>query len=153
MPHEPDAPPAPVPVEVARAVQLMFARVGIGVVNATITLMSGTAIKDAIAENEPSLPRAEVEEQYTQTASIAVFLAAVFAVLFVLLALQVRHGRGWARVVTWVVAGFGFLGGLFGLFASGTGPEKAVILLGLVVDAAIVVLLTRPRANAYFADR
>lgn len=144
------APGAPPPLDVLRAVQLMFARVGLGVVNASITLMSGNAIKDAFRHDDPSLAPAEVDEKYTQTVATAVFLAVVLAVLFVLLALQVRHGRNWARMVTWVVAGLGVLGGLLALFAAGTGPEKAVVAVGLLVDVAIIVLLTRPAANDYF---
>lgn len=153
-PDDPDRRPGPPgadpPAEVVRAVQLMFARVGIGVVNATITVFSGSAIKDAMRAEDPTLPPAEVDEMYTETAAIAVFLAVVIAVLFVLLALRVRHGRSWARIVTWVVAGLGLLGGLLALFATGTDVEKAVVVVGLLVDAAIVVLLALPRANAWF---
>lgn len=150
-PDRPSGPPAAVPpVEVVRAVQLMFARVGIGVVNAAITLFSGSAIRDALRAEDPALAPAEVDEKYTQIAATAVFLAAVIAVLFVLLALRVLHGRDWARIVTFVVAGLGLLGGLLGLFATGTDLEKTVIAVGLLVDAAIVVLLALPRATAWF---
>ncbi len=154
-PYDPDRlcgpPGADPPAEVVRAVQLMFARVGIGVVNAAITLFSGSAIKDAMRAEDPTLPPAEVDEMYTQTAAIAVFLAVVIAVLFVLLALRVLHGRSWARIVTWVVAGLGVLGGLLALFATGTDVEKAVVAVGLLVDIAIVVLLALPRANSWFS--
>jgi hypothetical protein len=148
-PYDPGRPAGP-PVEVVRAVQLMFARIGIGVVNAAITLASGTAIKDAMRAEDPTLPPAEVDEKYTQSVAIAVCLAALLAVLYVLLALRVLHGRSWARIVTWVVAGLGLFGGLLGLFATGTDLEKAVVVVGLLVDAAIVLLLARERANAYF---
>lgn len=150
-PDRPSRPPvADPPVEVVRAVQFMFARVGIGVVNASITLFSGTAIKDALRAEDPALSPAEADEKYTQIAATAVFLAAVIAVLFVLLALRVLHGRNWARIVTFVVAGLGVLGGLLGLFAAGTDLEKTVVVVGLLVDTAIVVLLALPRANAWF---
>ncbi len=148
-PYDPGRSSAP-PPEVVRAVQLMFARIGIGVVNAAITLASGTAIKDAMRAADPTLPPAEVDEKYTQSVAIAVCLAALLAVLYLLLALRVLHGRSWARIVTWVVAGLGLFGGLLGLFASGTDLEKAVVVVGLLVDAAIVLLLARERANAYF---
>lgn len=147
-PYDPGA--APPPPEVRAAVRLMFARVGLGVVNAAITLASGTAIKDALRAEDPSLAPAEVDEKYTQSAAIAVCLAAVLAVLFVLLALRVLHGRSWARIVTWVVAGLGLLGGVLGLFTTGTGPERAAVLVAVLVDTAIIVLLARPRANAWF---
>lgn len=149
--YDPDHPAvAPPPPEVVLAVRLMFARVGLGAVNAVITLVSGTAIKDAMRAEDPGLAPAGVDEKYTQSAAIAVFLAVVLAVLFVLLALRVLHGRGWARMVTWVVAGLGLLGGVLALFATGTGPEKAVVLVAVLVDTAIIVLLARPQANAYF---
>lgn len=148
-PYDPDRSSAP-PVEVVRAVQLMFARIGIGMVNAAITLASGTAIKDAMRAEDPTLPPAEVDERYTQSVAIAICLAALLAVLYLLLALRVLHGRSWARIVTWVVAGLGLFGGLLGLFATGTDLEKAVVVVGLLVDAAIVLLLARERSNTYF---
>lgn len=148
-PYDPDRSSAP-PVEVVRAVQLMFARIGIGIVNAAIALASGTAIKDAMRAEDPTLPPAEVDEKYTQSVAIAICLAALLAVLYLLLALRVLHGRSWARIVTWVVAGLGLFGGLLGLFATGTDLEKAVVVVGLLVDAAIVVLLGRERSNTYF---
>lgn len=148
-PYDPDRSSAP-PVEVVRAVQLMFARIGIGVVNAVITLASGTAAKDAMRAEDPTLPPAEVDERYTQSVAIAICLAALLAVLYLLLALRVLHGRSWARIVTWVVAGLGLFGGLLGLFATGTDLEKAVVVVGLLVDAAIVLLLARERSNTYF---
>lgn len=148
-PYDPDRSSAP-PVEVVRAVQLMFARIGIGMVNAAITLASGTAAKDAMRAEDPTLPPAEVDERYTQSVAIAICLAALLAVLYLLLALRVLHGRSWARIVTWVVAGLGLFGGLLGLFATGTDLEKAVVVVGLLVDAAIVLLLARERSNTYF---
>lgn len=148
-PYDPDRSSAP-PVEVVRAVQLMFARIGIGMVNAVITLASGTAAKDAMRAEDPTLPPAEVDERYTQSVAIAICLAALLAVLYLLLALRVLHGRSWARIVTWVVAGLGLFGGLLGLFATGTDLEKAVVVVGLLVDAAIVLLLARERSNTYF---
>jgi hypothetical protein len=153
-PYDPDRAAGPPltgpPAEVVGAVRLMFARVGIGVVSAGITLASGTATREAIRARDPALAPAEVDEKYVQGAAVAVCLAAVVAVLYVLLALRVLHGRSWARIVTWVVAGLGVLGGLLGMFANGTGPERGVVLAGLLVDTAIVGLLARPRANAYF---
>jgi hypothetical protein len=153
-PYDPDRASGPPltgpPVEVVAAVRLMFARVGIGVVNAVITLASGTATREAIRAGNPALAPAEVDEKYVQGAAVAVCLAAVVAVLYVLLALRVLHGRSWARIVTWVVAGLGVLGGVLGMFGSGTGPERGVVLVGLLVDTAIVLLLAHRRANEYF---
>jgi len=151
--HDPGRPahpdPTP-PADVLRAVQLMFARVAVGVVSAVVTVTSGNAIKSSIRAGDPALRPDQVESQYARTVGIATGLGVVVAVLFVLVALQVREGRNWARIVTWVVAGLGVLGGLLALFSSGTLVEKAITVVALLLDVQIIVLLATRSANEYF---
>ena len=84
---------------------------------------------------------------------ITVFFGLVFAVLYVLLAIQVRKGKNWARIVTFVLAGLGVLGGLLSLLGDGTGLEKGVGVIVLLVDIAIIVLLALKPSSEYFASR
>jgi len=149
-PGRPADPESSPPADVLRAVQLMFARVAVGVVSAVVTVTSGDAIKGSIRAGDPALGPDEVESQYARTVGIAIGLGVVVAVLFVLLALQVLEGRNWARIVTWVVAGLGVLGGVLALFSSGTLLEKAITVIALLLDVRIIVLLASRSANEYF---
>ena len=140
------------PTDVVRASQLMFLRVAFGVISAIIAFASGDAIKDSIRNNDPSLSQDQIDSAYRLGVGVAVVFGLIFAVLYILLAIQVRKGKNWARIVTWVLAGLGVLSGLLGLFAgTSTGVEKIVGVVLLLIDIAIIVLLARKPANEYFA--
>jgi hypothetical protein len=139
------------PQEVIRATQLMFLRVAIGLISAIITFASGDAIKTSIRDRDPSLTADQVNSAYAVGVAVAIVFGVIFAALYILLAIQVRKGKNWARIVTWVLAGLGVLSGLLGLFGTGTGLEKAIAVLLLLIDAAIIVFLTRKPANEYFS--
>lgn len=145
--------PAAAPPSVLRAAQLMFVRVAVGILSALIAFASGDAIKDSIRESNPSLSADEVNSAYALGVGVAVFFGLVFAVLYILLAIQVRKGKNWARIVTWVLAGLGVLSGLLGLLGDGTALEKVVSVLLLLIDAAIIYLLATKPSNEFFASR
>lgn len=149
------APAAPVaaPPEVVRVVQLMFLRVALGILNTLLAFASADSIKDSIRDNDPNLSPDQVDSAFAVAVGVTVFFGLVFAVLYVLLAIQVRKGKNWARIVTWVLAGLGVLGGLLGLLGNSTGLEKGLGVIILLVDAAIIVLLAMKPANEYFAAR
>jgi hypothetical protein len=138
------------PMEVIRASQLMFVRVAVGIISAIVAFASSDAIKDSIRNNDPSLTEDQVNSAYNVGVGVAVVFGLIFAVLYILLAIQVRKGKNWARIVTWVLAGLGVLSGLLSLFGNGTSLEKAVDILLLLIDIAIIVLLSRKPSNDYF---
>ena len=138
------------PQEVIRATWLMIASVVLGVLGAILTFTSGEAIKDSIRQGNPSLTAAEVDSAYSLAVGTAVVFGLIFAVLYLLLAWQVRKGKNWARIVTWVLAGLSLLGGLLGLFGNGTGLEKVLDVVQLLIAAGIIFFLTRKPANEYF---
>jgi hypothetical protein len=138
------------PQEVIRATWLMIASVVIGVLGAIITFTSGDAIKESIRQGNTTLTASEIDSAYNVIVGTAVVFGLIFAVLYVLLAWQVRKGKNWARIVTWVLAGLGVLGGLLGLVGNGTGLEKGLDVIQLLIAIGIIVLLTRKPANEYF---
>jgi hypothetical protein len=144
----PDVAPPP---DVVRATWLMIASVVIGVIGAIITFASGDSIKDSIREGDSTLTASEVDSAYNVIVGTAVVFGLLFAVLYLLLAWQVRKGKNWARITTWVLAGLGVLGGLLGLLGNGTGLEKGLNVIQLLIAIGIIVLLARKPANEYFA--
>ncbi len=149
------APAGPVnpPKEVIRAVQLMFARVALGVLSTLLAFASADSIKDSIRDNDPGLTQSEVDSAFAVALGITIFFGLVFAALYVLLAIQVRKGKNWARIVTWVLAGLGVLGGLLALLGTGTALEKGLGVIVLLVDLGIIILLATKPASAYFAAK
>jgi len=131
----------------------MFLRVALGILNALLAFLSADSIKDSIRDNDPTLTQSQVDSAFAVAVGVTVFFGLVFALLYVLLAIQVRKGKNWARIVTWVLAGLGVIGGLLGLLGNGTGLEKGLSVIILLVDAAIIVFLALKPSNEYFTSR
>ena len=91
--------------------------------NAIIQLADADGFQDSIREASPNLTPDEVDAAYALGVVFTVLIGLIFAALYLLLAIQVRKGKNWARIVTWVLAGLGVLGGLLGLAGDGTGAR------------------------------
>ena len=74
----------------------------------------------------------------------------ILIVLYVLLALQVRKGKNWARIVTWVLAGLGALGGVTNLAQPQAALTKVIAGIELVLYVVLIVLLALKPSNDYF---
>jgi hypothetical protein len=146
-PRTPLAPPR----EVMWASYLMFAQVALAVINAILNLADSEGFKDAIREAQPNLTPDEVDSAYTVGVVFTVVIGIIFAVLYLLLALQVRKGKNWARIVTFVLASLGLVFGLLGLAADAPALSRFFGVIGLLLDAAIIVLLLMKPSNDYFA--
>ena len=138
------------PREVIWASLLMFVQVGVAVLNAIIQLADADGFRDSIREASPNLTPDEVDAAYTLGVIFTVVIGLIFAALYLLLAIQVRKGKNWARIVTWVLAGLGLLFGLLGLAADAPAFSRLFGLVGILLDAAIIVLLAMRPSNEYF---
>jgi hypothetical protein len=82
--------------------------------------------------------------------AIAIVIAVVLLALYVALAFQVRKGKNWARIVTWVFAGLGVLGALFAMAGTATPISRVLSIVQGLIDVAIIVLLAKADSNQYF---
>ncbi len=138
------------PAPVKTAVNLMFARAAFTILGFLVSLTQQDALRTAVHKASPNV---DVDAAVTTALTVSIVLGVIFVVLYILLALQVRKGRNWARIVTWVVAGLAVLGGLASLAGTGTAIGKVLAVVVLVLDIAIIVLLARPAASVYFRAR
>jgi len=103
---------------------------------------------DVPAGTDPDAVRAAAETGVR----IGLVAALVFAAVYGLFVLFAWRGRNWARIVLWVIGGFGLLFGLVGLFA-GTSPVPFLTGLSffqlLLLLAGVVFLAQRP-SNEWF---
>lgn len=148
-----NAPEQAAPSQVLTAVKVMFARAGV----AALSLVALVATKDSLlAQVQATNPAFTAQQAATATnaaVTIGVVVGVISIVLFSLLALQVRKGRNWARIVTFVFVGLSLLGGLFGLFQDAPALTRVIALVVLVLDVAIVYLLAHKNSNEFFASR
>lgn len=153
MPGEPAHQPArqgPPPPSVANAVKLMFLRAGLGLLGLLVTLATRGSLRDQLSRANPSSDMAQLDSLVNAAITIGLISGVVFIALYVLLALQVRRAKSWARIVTLVLAGLTILGTLASLTQPTPGLSRALGLVVLLVDVAIVVLLVRRPSAEYF---
>ncbi|MCW2714775.1 MAG: hypothetical protein JWN88_1822 [Frankiales bacterium] len=152
MPGQPYSGPAsagPAPARVENAFKLMLARAALSLVG----IVTAFATKDALTEQlqpEATTSNVDVDTLVTAALTVAAVIGLILAVLYVLLALQVRKGKSWARIVTLVIAGLSILFGLFGLFGDAPAISKLLSVLILVIDIAIVAMLVDKKSAAFF---
>ena len=105
-------------------------------------------LRKQIRDKNPGYSASKLDSVVNTAITIGVVIGIVILVLYVLLALQVRKGKNWARIITWVLAGLGVLSGLASLAQTQTPFQRVTTLIGAVIDLAIIILLAR--ANDYF---
>jgi hypothetical protein len=147
------APAGPPPKEVIWASMLMFIQAALGLLSLLLTFADSDGYKDTIRENSPELTADEVNTAYTLSLVFALIIGLVFSALYVLLALQLRKGKNWARITTFVIAGVSLLFGLLGLAADVPSLSRLIGIVGLLLNLGIIVLLLLKPSKDYFAAR
>jgi hypothetical protein len=138
------------PRPVALAVRLMLINAVIGVLAVIFVLTLRGQIRDSLRDKYPSYTSSHIDSLVTTAVTIAAVVGLVFLLLYVLLALQVRKGRNWARIVTWVLAGLGVASALSTLAQNEPTLNKVLALVQGALDVAIIVLLARRESQPYF---
>jgi hypothetical protein len=143
----------PAPSSVLNAVRLMFVGAAFAVVSAIVAISTKSTIKSKIAAKNPDFDAQKLNTAVNVTIGTIVVFGIIGIILFIWLALKVRKGRNWARIVTWVLTGLGIITALGSLAQNVAGATRVVDLIGGVLDVAIVVLLMQKTSNAFFKPR
>jgi hypothetical protein len=152
-------PPAPTPPEgwgqpqrgeappsVLNAVRLMFISAAIGLVSVIVLFATKDQLKKEILKKTPNASDSTINAALTIGAVVGI----VFLVLYVLLAFQVRKGKNWARIVTFIIAGLGVLSALGSLAQAEPAISRVFSLIGGLIDVAIIVFLAQSASSRYF---
>lgn len=144
---------APRPREVEISFWLWIATFVLGVIG-FITLYSrirAELIAQALAQN-PAADQSTIESAAMSGFAVGIVLGLLFAVAELVFVFLMRGGRNWARIV---LAVFGGLGVLFGLFSLAVNPAAGSItgLLQLLLLIGAIVAMFLPAANAWFRPR
>lgn len=143
--------PRTAPAPVLTAVRLMFARAALSLLGLLALLATKSTLKEQILKSKPTVSGSQIDTLLSAAIGIGVVVGLVFIVLYVLLALQVRKGKNWARIVTWVLAGLGVLSALTSLAQPEPLLTRILSLIGAVIDVAVIVLLAQRPSSAYFS--
>ena len=151
-PHQP-AVAGPPPTQVDNAVKLMFARAALSVLSLLALFVTQDALRDQLREADPTISGSTLDTALTVALVAGTVFGLIFVTLYVLLALQVKKGKNWARIVTLVLAGLSLLAGLIGLTQAAPALSRIIGIVILVVEIAIVVLLLSSQAKQFFTAR
>lgn len=146
---EPEAQVGPAPAPVARAVQLMFASAALAVLGIIMTFVNRDAIRQQVIENNPS-PGSDVDTVVNGTIVFSVIVGIVSTALWIWLAMMVRNGKNWARIVTWVLAGVGLLLTIGGLLNPVNALTAILSVIGGLLYVGIIALLATAPSNQFF---
>jgi hypothetical protein len=138
------------PREVVWATYAMYAAIALSLINLIVTLADSTGYKDAIRDADPNRT-VDVDAVYTAAVVFAVVVTLLVAALYVFLAINLRKGKNWARITTWIVVGIFTLLGLIGLGGDAPGIARLLGILVLLANAATLVLLAMRPSNRFFA--
>jgi hypothetical protein len=156
MPGEPAQLPAmqgPPPPSVANAVKLMMVRAALSLLGLLVLFGTKSSLKEQILKADPTLSATKLDTALTVAITVGIVVAVIFTALYVLLALQVRKGKSWARIVTLVLAALSVLSGLSVLTQPATGLTRLLGVVDLALDVAIIVLLLLRPSAEYFRRR
>lgn len=140
-----------VPSSIRKSVALVWAIVALSVLNALLTLV---LLDDLVAGALESQAGGLTEQSARTSAIFGAVFGLVFAALWVMLAVLLRRGVNWARLVLTVLAAIGVVFGLFGLTLGSTPPVfLAVGVVTLVLEAALLYFLWQRDSSAYLKPR
>lgn len=144
-------PDVPQPKSILQAVRLMFVGAALSAVGVLLTFTQTDAIREAIEDSDSSLTESEVDTLVNVGVAFAVIFGLVGVGLWIWMAVTNGQGKSWARVVATVLGALNILGTLFNMTQPGSTTASLVLaLVGVVLAAAILVLLYRPESSRYY---
>ncbi len=153
MPAPPPGQPmaaGPPPPAVDNAVKLMFARAAVSLLSLLALLGTRGNLKDQVRKANPSFDAHKLDSTVTVAITAGVIVGLIFIGLYVALALQVRKGKQWARIVTLVLAALAVLSGLLTFLQPEPVLSRLLGVVNLALDIGVIGLLTRRPSADYF---
>ncbi len=142
--------PRNAPPTVQNAVRLMIGLAVLGLIALIIVFADKSALRDAIRKANPGYDTSRIDSAVNTAIAVGAIVGVVLVVLYVLLALQVRKGKNWARIVTWVLSGLGALGAISNLAQPQPALTKVIAAIELVAYVALIVLLAMKPSSDWF---
>ncbi|HEY8300803.1 MAG TPA: hypothetical protein VIG48_02790 [Jatrophihabitans sp.] len=138
------------PSTVQNAVRLMFVLAALGLIALIVVFADKSALRKAIQDANPSYDTSKIDTAVNTAFAVGAVIGVVLVVLYVLLALQVRKGKNWARIVTWVLSGLGALGAISNLAQPQPALSKAIAGIELIAYVVLIVLLAMKPSSEWF---
>lgn len=142
------------PREVEYAFWIVVAWSIIGIVSGIVGVSAGggmeAEMQRQMAASGTQMDPAMVSTMSSVASAAAIGGAVIAAILWIFFGVMMRGGRNWARIVLTVFSAISIVANLV---AAVSGPTPILSVIGVLAIVAVVLLMYRPAANAYFAPR
>ncbi len=142
--------PAEPPPAIKTSVNIVWALVALVVLSVIITLLSLDDIVDAVGVDRTS---AERDAARTGVIVGAIVALVIFGGLWTILAIFLRKGASWARIVLTVLAALGLILGLLTLGGNLSAVLLVIRLVQMALYVALIVFMWRPESSQYIAGQ
>lgn len=150
------APPAPVrPKQVDLGFWLLIAAAVVSVISIPVSIayLNSAEFEEAfLSTGAANVSASDLDAIIAITAATTVFFAAISVAIAVLVALFIRKGHNWARIVATVFAGLGLFG-LANLTMAGALMAVLTVLSILLPIAAVILLWMKPSTEYFNAAK
>lgn len=143
----------PPPSSVVNAARLMYVSAAFVLLSFIVLLVARSTVRKAIADKNPSWDAHKLDTALNTAITAGAVIDIIIIALLVLLAVKMRKGRNWARIVTWIITAIGVLSALSSLAQPGAVGSRAFTLIAGLIDIAIFVLLLQKSSNDFFRRR
>ncbi len=144
------ATPAEPPPAIKTSVNIVWAVVALVVLGTILTLLSLDDIVDSVGTDLTS-----DERDAARTGAIvgAIVALVIFGGLWTVLAIFLRRGANWARIVLTVLAALGLVLGLLTLGGNLPAVLLVIRLVQMALYVALIVFMWRPESSQYIAGQ
>lgn len=152
-PGQPVRPTEP-PASVTMAVNLIWASIALSLLSAIITFVMLDTLVDQAVE-DAGLSTSGVDADAVRAGAIggAIFGLVIGVGIMVLLAIFIKKGANWARIVFTVLAAIGIIFGIPGLFGSNPAILVVLSLISLGLSIATLFFLWKKESGPWFAKQ
>jgi len=130
----------------------MYVGAALSVLNILFTALQRDAIRTELAR-AGRLSASALDAAVTATIVLGTVVGLTATGLWILNAIYNARGRAWARVLSTVLGGLAVVSTLATLSQPGGGLSRLLSILGLLIAAAVLVLIWRPESSRYYAAR
>jgi hypothetical protein len=141
------------PRSLQAAIWLMYASAALGVLSLVLLLGMGDQLKEAVAEDNPSLTESQIDSAVAIGMTVGALFGGVGIGLQIWLALMNGQGKSWARTVTTVLGVVGLVFAPLNLVLPGrvvNGVTITLALVGMAITGTVLILLYQRDSSEYY---
>jgi hypothetical protein len=137
------------PGTITLATIIMIVRAVLGLVGVILLFAVRDDIRQAIRDNDHNLSTSDVNTATNVAVGVGIGFAVLVFLFYLWLAVKIRGGRNWARIVTIVIAVLSVLGAIGSAVRPTASTARGGVVVEAILDLIIIIALVSPSASAW----